>query len=241
MELSPKCEGPANSLTAERQLPTASEKSALFDFYLDAQEDERLRMGRELHDSTGQLLLALTLELSSLRRAPSSEQTMILDEINRTVGQIDREIRTFAFLHYPTELDDRGLVAALEALTRGFRSRTGICATFQGCCKQPIANSVALAFLRVAQEALTNIHRHAHATLAKLSLVEHDRSLELSIADNGIGIAPAVKHDGAGGIGIAGMRHRIEKLGGHFAIRRLKPGTKIVACLPYLQLAPQQA
>ena len=207
------------------------------DHYLEhrlmAQDYEGLRMGRELHDSTGQLLLSLRLSIAHLRRArEGDEPDEIFEEINETVRQIDQEIRAFSFLHYPAELGKGGLIAALARLARGFGERTGLQIVFKAIGDQAIANRAAsIALLRVAQEALMNVHRHAHAGVVRMSLVEREDRLELSVQDDGQGIPPPESRAVSNGVGLRGMRHRVERLGGHFSIRRLKHGTKLVASL----------
>ena len=103
------------------------ERSQFVESCLRAQENERLKLGRELHDSTGQLLLALRLEIARLREVyGQSVQGELLDEIEGTVREIDREIRAFSFTHYPAEIGRDGLGPALRSLARGFASRTGL-------------------------------------------------------------------------------------------------------------------
>lgn len=205
------------------------------DHYLEhrlmAQEYEGLRMGRELHDSTGQLLLSLRLGIGHLKRANDPrESEVILDEISETVRQIDQEIRAFSYLHYPADLGQGGLVSALGTLARGFGDRTGLKIVFKAVCHRTIANAEAsVALLRVAQEALMNVHRHAHAGSVRMNLVDHGDMLELSVQDDGQGIPPLANQPASKGVGLPGMRHRIERLGGQFSVRRLKQGTKVVA------------
>lgn len=207
------------------------------DHYLEhrlmAQEYEGLRLGRELHDSTSQLLLSLRLSVAHLQRAfEKGESQEILDEITETVRLIDQEIRAFSYLHYPAELGKGGLVAALGTLARGFADRTGLKIVFKTLCNRAVANGAAsIALLRVAQEALMNVHRHARAGSVRMALVEHDGTLKLSIEDDGQGLPPPGSAAACKGVGLQGMRHRIERLGGQFSIRRLKHGTKLVASL----------
>jgi len=200
---------------------------------LMAQEFEGLRLGRELHDSTGQLILALRLSVARLREiGEPGKWDEIFDEISDTACQIDEEIRAFAFLHYPAELGKGGLVAALGTLAREFGKRTGIQVVFGAICDRAIADGAAsVALLRVAQEGLRNVHRHAGAKLARLSLVEHDGMVELCVQDDGRGMPPLSSDPLAKGVGLQGMRHRVEALGGKFSIKRLKHGTKLVARL----------
>jgi len=190
-------------------------------------------MGRELHDSTAQLLLSLRLSVARLQRSYEiGKSEEILEEISETVRQIDQEIRAFSYLHYPAELGQGGLIGALNTLARGFGDRTGLKIVFKAICDRTLANGAAsVALLRVAQEALMNVHRHARAKLVRMSLVEHGGTLELSVQDDGQGMPPPTSESVSNGLGLQGMRHRVERLGGHFLVKRLKRGTKIVANL----------
>ena len=218
------------STGGDRTLP---ESPPMGDGYLHGQDSERRRLGRELHDSTGQLLVALSMSVAHLRHSRDPGQAdEILDEIDEAVQRIDREIRTFSFIHYPAELGENDLVAALEIFARSFGKRTGLQVTFQSCCKKAQTHpAIALALLRIAQEAMTNVHRHARASLVRLSLAEHRGIVELSIKDDGCGLPLPDCAGTMDGVGLLGMRHRIEHLGGHFRIRRMKQGTKVTAGL----------
>ena len=145
------------------------------DHYLEhrlmAQEYEGLRMGRELHDSTSQLLLSLRLSVAHLKGAyEDGAPDEILEEISETVRQIDQEIRAFSYLHYPAELGKDGLGTALSTLARGFADRTGLKIVFKGVCNRAaVSGAASVALLRVAQEALMNVHRHAQAGMVRMS------------------------------------------------------------------------
>lgn len=210
------------------------ERSQFLDGCLKAQENERLKLGRELHDSTGQLLLALRLEISRLREVGgTSAQGSLLDEIEETVREIDREIRSFSFTYYPAEIGRDGLGPALRSLARGFASRTGLRINFNSIPESIVqTGQTAIALIRVAQEALVNIHRHAHALHVQMALNQSGGMLQLTVRDDGVGIPPEHDLEESHGVGLLGMRHRVERLGGHFAIRRLKHGTKIIAAVP---------
>jgi two-component system, NarL family, sensor kinase len=201
------------------------------DEVLRIHEYERQRLGQELHDSAGQLLISLQLSVAHLRRVETDgTHEDLIEEIQDTVARIEREIRSLAFLHYPAELGERTLCCAVEALTLGFGRRTGIHASFK-CVgdNSAIEESISKEVLRVAQEALVNIHRHAHASSADVILEQRPGCLELTVADDGVGIA---NQGGQRGIGLEGMRHRIEGLGGHFEITRLMHGTQVWATVP---------
>ena len=198
---------------------------------LDIHEYERQRMGQELHDSAGQLLVSLQLSVARLKTVEHHEG--LINEIQDTVRQIDREIRALAFLHYPAELGGRSLCEAVQAFVQGFGRRTGIRTTFK-CLSDPafVAEQVSLTVLRVAQEALVNVHRHSHASSAKVTIHTDAKELLLTVSDDGIGIG-GHGQDGRG-IGLKGMRHRVEMQGGRFNVRSLKHGTKISAAMPFL-------
>jgi len=201
-------------------------------------EYERQRLGQELHDSTGQLVISLMLGLARLKRIEEDGgQGILIDEIQETVRQIDKEIRSLAFLHYQAEVGDRSLASSIENLALGFGRRTGMHISFK-CVGDlpPVDDSIATALLRVAQEALVNVHRHSHATAAKVELKLRPTRIELRISDDGIGILQPAEVTRTTGIGLKGMRYRIEAHGGRFEIRNLNPGTMVCAIVP---LGPQ--
>lgn len=226
-------ESSAIGLVQAHDRPTSSEILAN-DSRLIAQDEERLRMGRELHDSTGQLLLALRLGIAHLRQVHGTgAEDDAISEIEETALRIDREIRSFAFTHYPATVGHEGLGAALQYLARGFGARTGLCVTFTDRCQGRIGDGpIAVALLRVAQEALTNVHRHAGAAHVRVELAVGNDMIELSIRDDGRGISPEFESGAFSGVGLQGMRHRIERLAGQFSIRRLKCGTRLLARVP---------
>lgn len=202
------------------------------DDLLSMQEYERLRLGRELHDSAGQLLISLQLGISRFRDiAEQAGQGELIDDIRDTIQRIDTEIRSLAFLQYPAELGDQGVCVAIKSLTTGFGRRTGIETAFE-CVGDSAAvdPAVSLSLLRVTQEALANIHRHAHASFARVVLERGPDGMRLTISDDGSGIS--TEAEGGCGIGLVGMRHRIESLGGRFTVARLSRGTRISASVP---------
>ena len=141
-------------------------RAEVFDELLRLRDDERQRIGQELHDFAGQLVLALQLSLARLREAEKhAGHEALIEEIQDTARQIGQEIRSLAFLNHPIKCNPRGLESALRALMDGFRKRTGFDVEFDVAGEQLLSDRrSSMALLRVAQEALVNVHRHAHAS-----------------------------------------------------------------------------
>jgi two-component system, NarL family, sensor kinase len=212
---------------------TLTTDDGLFEEFLSIQEYERKRLGQDLHDVTGQLLMALQLNIAHLRQAGSnSAYEALLDDLSNTVQEVDQQIRALAFLNYPAELGDKGLCSAVQTLSLGFGRRTGVHTTFK-CVGDTVAvdREICVSLLRVTQEALANVHRHSHASSTKVVLQRRRDSLQLSISDDGIGISVEEVAERRG-IGLKSMRHRIEAVNGCLRIANLKQGTKITATVP---------
>lgn len=206
----------------------------ILDELLRIREYERQHLAQELHDSAGQLLVALELSITHLKLVEKNcGHDSLLEEIQETARQIDREIRSLAFLHYPVELGGRCLYSALQSLVLGFGKRTGIHTIFKYVGDpSPVTEPVSMAILRVVQESLVNVHRHSHASSVKVALERRGEMLHLTIYDDGVGFPPDVTLRSARGIGLQGMCHRIEMLGGRFRIKNLKNGAKLSAVVP---------
>lgn len=210
--------------------------SALQGQLLHAQEEERRRMARDLHDSASQLLVALQLNLLQIkleRAGPNLDK--LLADCSTLLDQIQNEIRTFSFIHHPPSLAIEGIGKALEKLAAGFAKRSGLgVETFINEIREPSRNVEATLY-RIAQEALANIHRHAGATLVKLWLAGRDSFIDLTIEDDGIGFDLDVSTAPTPlGVGITGMKERVAELGGSLSIRKLKKGSSVTVSLPYI-------
>ncbi len=211
------------------------------------QDEERRRIGRDLHDSTGQTLAALEIDLAELgREAPqlSAAGRERLEECTRLARQCSAEIRTASYLLHPPLLDELGLLSALRWLADGLRARSGLDIRLQLPGQlEGVSPGEELALFRVAQEALTNVQRHASSPWVAIRLRAEPSSVVLEIEDAGRGIASpaAVDPESAilsAGVGVAGMRERIRQLGGTFAVESTPNGTLIRACIPLSGAAP---
>ena len=200
---------------------------------LQAQEAERRRIARELHDSTSQMLVGLELELSRLSLDAGPEVAAVVARCRDAMQEIHAEIRTFSFLAHPPSLVANSLAVALQDLARGFAARTGIEIEVDVSDDGEVSASVEAAIYRLTQEALANIHRHAGASQAKVRLVGRKRYLHLIIHDDGIGFDPAESEQGQSlGVGVIGMRERVRELGGRFLIERADKGTALTVSFP---------
>ena len=191
---------------------------------------ERQRMARELHDSAGQLLTGMSLLLCRLKREVDDEApSAVVDELQTLVSEAAREIRLISYLACAPEVEKLGLVEALKILVEGFGRRTGIEISFEVGGDPRSLGAGDTALYRVVQEGLSNIHRHSKARRARVAIYFRPFATHLILADDGIGLSA---REGAG-VGLVSMKARLSELGGRLAIRRLAPGTAIVASLPF--------
>lgn len=196
--------------------------------------EERRRIGRELHDSKAQTLVALQLGLIRLKGLQTdSKSNVIFAEIDEAIAQMHHEIRAISHLFNPRELTKEGLGMAIEAMARGFSLRSGLSISMsqEGALKSR-SGSAELAFYRVSQEALANVLRHAHASEARIRLVSRPRTMHLVISDDGVGIPQTLETLAERGTGVRGMRQRVEELGGRFSLSRQMRGTVMAASIP---------
>ena len=190
----------------------------------DAQEDERLRLARELHDDTLQSIIALKQRVQlAQKNAPDEASQRSLQELETIAEQTIENLRRTTRALRPVYLEDLGLVTALEMLAREMESASNVKVSFQkqGTEKR-LAAPVELALYRMAQEALNNVVRHAQATQAELSVHFGDDKIEMQVSDNGIGFeAPNTLADFApsGHFGLLGMYERADLIGARLTIR----------------------
>jgi two-component system NarL family sensor kinase len=225
----------------ERRLADAKLK-ALTQRIIDAQEEERGRVARELHDSISQILVSVryALELAQRRldmgdvRAPEA-----LAKGLGALGQAIQEVRRISRDLRPGVLDDLGLGPALQTLTEDFSARTGIEVDFRTAVfRNRLDQDARIALYRIAQEALTNIERHSGARRVEMTLRGHRSGAVLRIADDGSGMAPRGRQSG---LGLRNMAERMEQLGGTLKVTSAADGTVIEAQVPLSHLLTADA
>jgi len=195
---------------------------------VSAQEEERQRISRELHDETGQALTSLLVQLKILERSPNpTEVRAQVESIRQLVARTLQEVRRLAADLRPAALDDLGLISALEGYTYNYAGKTGIHVDFQPHNVEHVRlpHDVEIMLYRVIQESLTNIARHASASKVMVSMQHAQGHIYLQIQDNGCGFnVGEVLNGGERGLGILGMQERIQLLGGSFELNST-PGT----------------
>ncbi|HZF25224.1 MAG TPA: GAF domain-containing protein [Steroidobacteraceae bacterium] len=211
---------------------------------MQLQDEERRRIGRELHDSTGQVLAALEMTLDravAAARALDPKVTRLLSECSQLARQCSQEIRTAAYLLHPPLLDELGLPTALRWLVDGFTARSSIPVQLElPTSSVRLEADLELSLFRVVQEALSNIQKHSGSKKARVRLVMEPERVSVEVRDFGRGLpalaVPAVTQ--STGVGLAGMRERLRQLGGNLSIESDATGTSIIASVPLLAAAP---
>jgi signal transduction histidine kinase len=199
---------------------------------VSAQELERKRLARELHDETGQALTSILLGLKRLEDTLGDEARGEVTVLRELVVATLQDVRRLAVELRPAALDDFGLVPALERLTESFAGQTGMTVDFESALPEGrLAPDVETAFYRIVQEALTNVVKHASAGRVSVLLTRRDGGVAAVIEDDGRGFDPARTQESS--FGLVGMRERIEMLGGKLEIEsREGAGTTLVAEVP---------
>ena len=178
-----------------------------------------------------QLLAGLGLALGQLKRTRKSNTTVeIIADMEQLLGEAQREIRSISYLAHPPLLKELGLASALRQLVDGFSRRTGLRVSLQ-IDGEPGERwrTAEICLYRVIQEALSNIHRHAHATDAAVILTVRREMIHVVAVDNGIGMPDQIRK----GVGLSSMKQRILEFGGRLTLRRASPGTILIASVPW--------
>jgi signal transduction histidine kinase len=205
---------------------------------LHSQDEERRRIARELHDSTGQKLAGLVMTLASLRSRQQQLRPslrMVITRLFKLAKHTAKEVNNISYLLHPPMLEEFGLGDALRWYLRGFSTRSGVDVE---CTISPKLNrlpkEIEIAVFRIVQEALTNICRHSGSKRAQVWLAVHDGELTIEVRDFGHGLhRQALKPIETVGLGIASMRERLQQLGGKLDLRTSAKGTAVRGIIPF--------
>jgi signal transduction histidine kinase len=200
-----------------------------------SQEDERARIARELHDDVAQLLSAFSLHLGSLRsKLKRPDTTEVLDRLQGLSNQMSQSLYRLVRDLRPSHLDNLGLVPAIKFLLSQEYGPKGLHVTFRLAGNpKPLRDLIDTALFRIAQEALTNVIRHAGVAEAEVAVQYYEDRVTLRISDCGRGFDPAEQFNPPRGWGLAGMRERVEGLGGRLSLQTaVSQGTTIEVVVP---------
>jgi len=211
---------------------------------LQMQDEERRRIARELHDSAGQLVAALTMNIAQMKAVggATSEHARLIADSDAVLQNLNKELRTMSHLLHPPLLDEMGLSSALQWYIDGFGKRSGISTTLELASDfGRVQSDLEIAVFRLVQECLTNVHRHSGSSTAAVRLKRSQHAVSLEIEDKGHGITPEKKsvllRSGPLGVGLRGMRERVLQLGGTLHIDSENGGTTIRAMFPIAKAA----
>jgi signal transduction histidine kinase len=213
---------------------------------LQLQDEERRRFARELHDSLGQYLVSLKMNLSLMLNRPQESGGLLAESI-KLVDESITETRTLSYLLHPPMLDEAGFASAANWYVNGFAQRSGIQVKINISEGEPrLPGEVELALFRILQESLTNIHKHSKSTTAEVTLDIRASEVVLTVEDNGKGIANELlnrfQSDGSNsGVGLSGMRERVSELGGQLRIHSSPAGTAVAARMPLARAGSTKA
>jgi signal transduction histidine kinase len=231
LQIQQQAETPARANQGLRQLSAR---------LLRVQDEERRRIARDLHDSTGQMVAMLCMNLSTLQAEAARIDASLAKSVSANAaiaGQVSNELRTISYLLHPPLLDEMGLESALRWFVEGFAQRSGIQVDLdlaRGFGR--LSPDLETAVFRVVQECLTNIHRHSESATAMIRLSQESGRVLLEIEDAGKGIAPEklaqVTSFASSGVGLRGIRERIEDFDGELEIASGEGGTQVRVSLP---------
>ncbi len=222
---------------AEEELASSREQLRNLSIYLQSvREKESTRIAREIHDELGQSLTALQMDLAWLASCMPPGDLSLATKVQRMRGLVDTTMESVHRISTelrPILLDDLGLTAAMEWQVGEFQERTGVeCDARFDCGDSSVEKDLATALFRIFQETLTNVARHAEATLVRVRLTQKDNELRLEVSDNGKGITPRQIADPKS-FGIVGIRERVNLWGGTVSINgKPRKGTTIKVRIP---------
>jgi PAS domain S-box-containing protein len=196
---------------------------------VSAQEEERRSLSRELHDSTGQLLIALKMSLSMLHEQVADRDDALpaqMDEIEEMLDDVYEEIRAVSHALRPPSLDMTSIDEALHGLCQDYARHSGLQIDYSGYLAPPLPDNVSISLYRLLQEALTNVAKHAAASKVEVTLKNGNGEIELAVRDDGIGfdVNDSRQPRSGHGVGLLGLRERFELLGGRLKVES-NPGS----------------
>jgi signal transduction histidine kinase len=200
------------------------------------QDEERKKIARELHDSVGQLLTALAMNLSQLQKEnanSSAASADLLSDCGVMVDQVSREIRTISHLLHPPLLDVAGLSSAIRWYVDGFSHRSKIEVDLQlDSDLGRLPAEIEITMFRAVQECVTNVYRHSGSEFCSISVQREARRLCMQIRDTGHGMRNRADGEMPTGVGLRGMQERLRRLGGSLQIQTGESGTTVVIEVP---------
>jgi signal transduction histidine kinase len=206
---------------------------------LQTRDQEARRIARELHDSAGQLLAAISMNIAKVKAQAHKLDEVGARAVTENMGmieQISSEIRTISHLLHPPLLDELGLASALRWYVEGFSERSKITVEVEipsDLGRLPTEQEIAI--FRIVQECLTNIHRHADSKTAAIRIRRDAEQIVVVAEDSGRGIPEEKRQSSSGGVGFRGMHERIRYLGGKLELHSDSNGTVVTATLPLEQ------
>jgi PAS domain S-box-containing protein len=227
--------GAVRDITERKQ--AEDEVRQLSGHLLRSQDEERRRIGRELHDATAQELVAVALNLGLVQQRSAGRDVTadnLVADSQAIIEQCQRELRTLAYQLHPPVLDEVGLAGAVQEYAAGFTQRSGIKVTLDASpALGRLPAETERALFRVVQESLGNVHRHSGSPTATIRTAREAAEVILEVSDQGRGLR--IRGDGTvanAGVGLAGMRERVRQLGGRFEIESSGRGTTVRAIVP---------
>ena len=232
-------------ISGRREAEKARREAELSARLLQVQDEERRRIARELHDGVGQLLAAMSMNASSVideKSNLSPDAARCAEENFNLIQQVSKDIRTMSYLLHPPLLDEVGLPSALRWYIEGFAERSKIAANVElPVDLERLPQEHELCLFRIAQECLTNIHRHSGSSTALIRLWRTPGEIKMEVSDAGRGIDPEIESKIASGesagVGLRGMQERVNQIGGTLGIHSNGKGLSVVVTLPLTEEA----
>ena len=239
----------ATKLPSKRRTANLERIRELTGSLLQLRDEERRKIARELHDSLGQLLTAVSIDLSLVEREIPSltpKGANAVHEAADLVQQIIKEVRTISHLLHPPLLDEAGLASAIRCYLEGYAERSNLAVDVQIPADfGRLPADMETAIFRIVQEALTNVYRHSGSATATVRIARISQLVQVEVQDHGNGIPPeklsALTANGSFGVGIRGMRERVKQFGGSLEIKSNSQGTLLMASLPVAESFTQAA